>query len=218
MCKQQSNTFMWEVSSRLCARREGVRIPPVYTLHPQGLWFWNQPLVWRTRALCQALPPLGTGASMLSFPAQKMRMMTLGRVPAPKAGTYSTPVHPIESALDEEHCQSPKGALGTFKPTQVGGTLWWCGQNQQRATPLAREAREHRAEGRMWSPAGWKKRELLPPWEYPPEAFSFPFGKDKRNTVHLLCWRVPIAPQPSSPSPSARPPESKEPLARRVNK
>lgn len=83
--------------------------------------------------------------------------------------------------------KAPKGAVRTFKPTQCEGTLWWCGQNQQPMALLAWEAREQRAEGRMQSPAGWKKRELLPPWEYPPEAFSFPFGKDKRNTVHLLC-------------------------------
>lgn len=172
---------------RLCARREGFRIPPVYPLHPPGLWCWNQPLLWRKRALCQALPPLGTGTLMLSFPAQKMRMMTPGRVPAPKAVMYSSPARPIEPAVGDEPCQSPKGAVRTFKPTQRGGTLWWCGQNQQHITPLAWQARGQRAEGRMRSPAGWKKRELLPPWEYPPEAFSFPFGKDKRNTVHLLC-------------------------------
>lgn len=138
--------------------------------------------------------PLGTGMLTFSFPAQKMRMLTLSRVTAPKAGMYSSPAQSIESTAGGEPCQSPKGAVRTFKPTQRGGTLWWCGQNQQHVTLPAWEAREQRAEGRMRSPAGWKKRELLPPWEYSPEAFSFPFGKDKRNTVHLLCWRVPFLP------------------------
>lgn len=214
LCKKQGNTFMWEVNLQLSDAAtavgrgsvlEGVMMSSFYALHPPGLRCWNQTLVWRTRALCQALPPLGTGTLMLSFPAQKMRMMTLSRVLAPKAGMYSCPAHPIESTAGDEPCQSPKGAVRTFKPTQRGGTLWWCGQNQQHVTPLAWEAREQRAEGRMRSPAGWKKRELLPPWEYSPEAFSFPFGKDKRNTVHLLYWRVPIPPQPSSPSPASLP-------------
>lgn len=111
-----------------------------------------------------------------------------------------------------------KGAVRTFKPTQHVGAACCRGRRRQRVTPLAWGAGVQRAEGRMHSPAGWKKRELLPPWEYPPEAFSFPFGKDERNTVHLLCGRVPVPPHPSSPSPSTQSPESKEPLARGVNK
>lgn len=78
------------------------------------------------------------------------------------------------------------------------GTVSRCG-------PASLGAGEQHAEGRMRPPAGWKKRELLPPWEYPPEAFPFPFGKDERNTVHLLCRRVPVPPQPSP-----QPPESGE--------
>lgn len=78
------------------------------------------------------------------------------------------------------------------------GTVSRCG-------PASLGAGEQHAEGRMRPPAGWKKRELLPPWEYPPEAFPFPFGKDERNTVHLLCRRVPVPPQPSP-----QPPESSE--------
>lgn len=85
-----------------------------------------------------------------------------------------------------------RGAMRTFKPTQRVSTVCCCGRRWQHITPLAWGAREQRTEGRICSPAGWKKRELLPPWEYPPEAFSFPFGKDEKNTVHLLCRRVPI--------------------------
>lgn len=125
---------------------------------------------------------------------------------------------PSPSHKSDEPRHSPRGAVRTFKPTQQVGAVCCCGRRRQRVAPLAWGAGEQRAEGRTRFPAGWKKRELLPSWEYPPEAFSFPFGKDERDTVHLLCRRVPVSPQPSSPSPSARPPESKEPLARGVNK
>ena len=139
---------------------------------------------------------------------------------SPMLGSTCANPQPIlqESEAGDEPCQSPKGAVRAFKSTQRVGTVWCCGRRRQRVTLPAWGAGEQRAEGRMRSPAGWKKRELLPPWEYPPEAFSFPFGKDERNTVHLLCRRVPVPPQPSFPSPSARPPESELLLARGVSK
>lgn len=219
---------MWEVNSQ-------PRLTPALLL---PLWA-EAPCYERGGGVTPSLSPLSSGSPILECPVTRNKGFLPGlscsaneddstgagsqhpkEMFSPVLGSTCAHPQPIlqEPAAGDVPRHSPKGALRTFKPTQRVGAVCCCGRRRQRVTPLAWGAGEQRAEGRKRSPAGWKKRELLPPWEYPPEAFSLPFGKDERNTVHLLCRRVPVPPQPSSPSPSARPPDSKEPLARGVNK
>lgn len=154
--------------------------PPHYPLHPTRVRCWKWALVWGTpqKGGWKEADHWWHTVWALDIWASFSLPRKWGDSPTKLGGEHPIPQGPADR-------DGPEGLWGPLNPgTEAYRTSRW----------------------RLEASSRWVEEKGIPSSpECPPEAFSFPFGKDERNIIHLLC-------RTSLPSLSlfTRPPESSE--------